>query len=65
MALHKEVIMKKLLRKITAVVSVAAAALTCVIVGGIGGLTVAAAETVGDFTVTGATTSTKTMCLQS
>ena len=49
--------MRKLLRKITAVVSAAAVALAGVNFGGIGGLT-AAAETVGAFTVTGGTLGT-------
>ena len=55
--IHKEGKIIKLFRKLTAFVSAAAVALTCVNVGGIGGLT-AAAETVGDFTVTGGTSGT-------
>ena len=49
--------MKKLLRKLTAVVSAAAVAFTCVSFRGTVGLT-AAAETVGAFTVTGGTLNT-------
>ncbi|MBP1562529.1 MAG: hypothetical protein J6C38_02300 [Oscillospiraceae bacterium] len=51
--------MKKLLKKLTAVVSAAAVALTCLSFGGTVGLTAAAAEeTVGAFTVTGGTSGT-------
>lgn len=49
--------MNKLFRKLTAVVSAAAVAIAGVNFGGIDGLT-AAAETVGDFTVTGGTPGT-------
>ncbi|KSV60459.1 Ig-like domain-containing protein [Acetivibrio ethanolgignens] len=45
--------MKKLRKKLTAVVLAAVVALTGMNFGGIGGLTVAAAETIGAFTVTG------------
>ena len=55
----KEDNVKKLLKKLTAVVSAAAVALTCLSFGGTVGLTAAAAEeTVGAFTVTGGTSGT-------